>query len=105
MITSDQVQALRMMLGSQGWVEVLKPYMQQRGRALMRELIASQSERSEQYKGLPDDVIRGQIRALEEILAWTANQIQAHDHNRRLDELDAATNGAESDSRLSMANP
>jgi hypothetical protein len=95
MASSDQVQALRLMMQTDGWKTVFQPWLVATGHDLVKQILEVPSRRTAQWRDVPEDVMRGEIRRIEYILTWTANQLQVEDHNRLRDELDQAKNGAE----------
>jgi len=105
MLDSDQVDKIRMMFSTAGWNEVVKPAIENRFRQRMKSLILHPSERANDDRD--DSVIRGELKTLEWLLMSFPNELIAAENNRRLDELDRASqmNGAEELGVGPPANP
>lgn len=93
MLNDAQIERVKAVIGMDGWREIMQPIYGQRGQAALKALVMSQSQRSGEYEGESDDVIRGRIKEIEwTLVAWN-HQIVNHEINRRQDE--ARENGAE----------
>ena len=96
-LNQEQVQKVRLVLASTGWNDVMRPALENRGRQALKALTLSRTERAGAYKGTDfdtdDDVLRAIIRDCEWMAVVWTNEIAVSEHNRRLDELDAAKQG------------
>ena len=105
MINDEQAQKLRLALSSSGWNDVMRPAIENRGRAAVKALVLTRTERAAQYKGqdldTDDDVLRAIIRDCEWMLACWVNELKVWDYNRRRDELDRS----DSNDGPAAANP
>jgi len=90
MLNAEQIDKVRLTLGSAGWNDVMKPSLAARANEAIKALILSPDERIGELKDVRDDDLRARIRAIEWLLTVFQNEVAIHDHNRRLDELDAA---------------
>jgi hypothetical protein len=103
MLSSEQVEKVRLVLSSNGWNDVIRPAIVGRGRQALKSLALGRSERATEFKGTEfdtdDDILRAMIRDCEWMSVVWSNEVQIHDRNRRLDELDA------SGGQLNTANP
>lgn len=95
MLDQEEVGHLRRMMQTEGWSKVMKPYLVNRGNNLIRALCRAPSERPSPYKDLDENVMRGELRAIEGLLNWVENEVAVADHNRQRDELDAANGRGE----------
>lgn len=94
MLNQEQIEKLRLMLAGSGWRDVVLPVLRSRANELLKTLCLLKAERQEPYKSIEnDDLIRGEIRSLEWVLAAFPNEIAVYDHNRRMDELQGAGGG------------
>ena len=93
-LNEDQIQAVRMTTATQGWTEVMKPALLNRGRLAVRALVCAPSEREKEFKGTDfvtdDNVLRAIIRDCEWMTVVWDNEINVAEANRQRDELDAA---------------
>ena len=93
MLDGDQIQKIRLVLAGDGWNHVMKPAIVNRGRSALKSLaLAPGAERTAEFKGTDfdtdDHVLRAIIRDCEWMSVVWDNEVQVHDRNRRLDELD-----------------
>jgi hypothetical protein len=93
-LNEEQVGKIRQMLASSAWNDVVKPVLAQRGNQALRALTLFPSERTGDLQGLTDDQLRVQVKEVEWMLSCWSNEIAVFEHNRRIEELDAETNGA-----------
>jgi len=94
MLNDDQAQKLKMLLASSGWNDVVKPVLARRGHEAIKALVLNPEERTGDFKGVDDSVLRAQVKECEFVLNVWNNELVAYDHNRRLEELETANNGA-----------
>ena len=94
MLNDEQAGKLKMLLASSGWNDVVKPVLARRAHEAIKALVLHPEERSGDYKGVADESIRSQIKECEFVLNVWNNELAAYDHNRRLEELETAQNGA-----------
>lgn len=87
-LNDEQIEKLRLTVGTDGWNEIILPLVAGRGRQAIEALLLEPAERTGEYKGMDDASIRARARAVEWLLAVIRNELAAADHNRRLDELD-----------------
>jgi hypothetical protein len=98
MLNPDQIEKVRGTLYTSGWNDVMKPMLLNRGRMAVKALVLTRTERDAEMKGTDfatdEDVLRAIIRDVEWMLNIWDNEVNAANHNRLRDELDAA-NGSE----------
>jgi len=94
MLDLEAIQKVRLTLAGDGWNHVMKPAIVNRGRQALKALALTRSERAADFKGTDfdteDDVLRAVIRDCEWMAVVWDNEVQIHDRNRRLDELERA---------------
>lgn len=95
MLDGDQIQKLRLTLAGDGWNHVMKPLLLNRGRAALKALVLTRSERATEFAksdfDTDDEVLRAMIRDSEWMVTCWDNEVAVYEHNRRLDELDGAS--------------
>jgi len=87
-LTEEDIEKLRMLLRSSAWNDVMKPALLGRYQVLAAQLVLDPNERGE--KGLDDATIRGGIKQIQWLLTKFDQVVEEFDHNRRVDERDAA---------------
>ena len=85
MLDAEQVQKVRLMFSTAGWIEVVKPAIENRLRQRIKALILHPSERGPDPRD--DGAIRGEIESLEWLLMSLQNELTAAEVNRIADEL------------------
>ena len=97
MLTDEQAQQVRLVLASEGWNSVIRPTLEARGREAVKALVLNRSERAEKHRGTDLDAEDGELRAIVRACNWMLEywvvHLNAHEHNRRRDELDRQENG------------
>jgi hypothetical protein len=94
MLNEEQIDKLKLTMSTDGWNEVILPLVASRGREAITALVLDPTERSGEYKGMDDGMIRQRARAVEWLLSILRNELAAADHNRALDELDRQNAGS-----------
>ena len=91
-LEQEQIDKIRVVLAGSGWNDVMRPALENRGRQAVKALTMSRTERAAQMAGTDfdteDDVLRAIIRDCTWMTVCWYNEVNASDHNRRLDELD-----------------
>jgi hypothetical protein len=93
-LTEEQINLARQGLNSSFWNDLVKPVLAARGNQALRSLTLFPSERKGDHAGLTDDQLRCVVKEVEWMLSCWSNEIAVFEHNRRIEELDAETNGA-----------
>ena len=93
-LNEEQVGKIRNLLASSGWNDVMKPVIATKAHNAIKALVLNPAERTGEYKDRDDASIRSDIKVLEWVLSCWQNEISVFEHNKRLEELDAQTNGA-----------
>lgn len=93
-LTEEQIQTVKQGLASSFWNDVVRPVLANRGNQALRALTLFPQERKGDYEGMTDDQLRVQVKEVEWMLSCWSNEIAVYEHNRRIEELDAETNGA-----------
>jgi hypothetical protein len=83
----DQIEKLRLTLTTSGWKDVMEPVIAKRAHDAIKSLVLRPSERSGEYKEMEDSEIRARIKEAEWNLAVWRNEINIHDANRTMEEL------------------
>lgn len=94
-LNEEQVGKTRQFLASSFWNDVMKPVIANRAHEAIKALVLHPSERKGEYAGVDDNAIRARIRESEWMLGAWPNEVSVYEHNRRLEELDSQTNGAQ----------
>jgi type IV secretory pathway ATPase VirB11/archaellum biosynthesis ATPase len=94
-LNEQQIQKVRLTISGDGWNHVMKPAILNRaGQALKALTLEPGAERTAQFKGTDfdtsDPVLRAMIRDCEWMSVVWDNEVQVHDRNRALDELEKA---------------
>ncbi len=90
-MNDEQIERLKLTLATSGWKDVIQVIYAQRGQALIKVLVQAPDQRSGEFKGASDDLIRGRLQEIEWTLTAWHNQIVNHEINRRQEE---ARNGS-----------
>lgn len=93
-LNEEQINIVKQGLQSTFWNDVVRPVLSQRGNQALKALTLFPSERSGDLAGMTDDQLRVKVQEVEWMLSCWSNEIAVFEHNRRLEELDAETNGA-----------
>lgn len=87
MLDGEEIDQLRALMSMKGWLDVMRPKIENRLRVKIKSLMMFPSERPETER--EDAALRGAIAELEWMLVSWQNEITVHDHNRQLDDLAA----------------
>jgi hypothetical protein len=98
MLSEEQIDKIRLVLSTDGWNHVIKPAVMNRAKLALKALALTRGERTEDFKGTDfnaeDDILRAMIRDCEWMAVAWDNEISVFEHNRRVDELSAASPAA-----------
>jgi hypothetical protein len=89
-LSEEQIESVRLMFASSGWRDVVRPALINRSKMLITALRQAPGRRTGECKGLEDHELRARLDEDEWLLVAFQNEIMVFDHNKRLDELDAA---------------
>jgi len=92
MLNQEQIEAVKVTLGTAGWKGVMQVIYANRGQQLIKALVMTPDKRSGELAGNSDEMIRGRISEIEWTLTAWHNELVNHEVNRRQEE---ARNGAE----------
>lgn len=92
-LNDEQIQKVRLTILSDGWNHVIKPAITGRARKAAESLMLEPgAERTAVFNGTDfdttDQVLRAMIRDCEWMSVVWDNEVQVHDRNRALDELE-----------------
>jgi hypothetical protein len=104
MLTAEDIDKVKLTMRTAGWNEVMLQRVADRIRAKIKILLLHPSERREPERD--DNVLRAQIAELQWFVEYWDAEIQAHEINRKADELrDREMNGSEDFGSVPLANP
>jgi len=86
-LTDQQIEKLRPTVMSQGWQDVVKPIIQNSGRAAMDAMLLMPERREGEFKGASDDYLRGQVAVYGRMLAFFERELEFFEQNRLMDEV------------------
>jgi len=96
MLNEEQINKVKTTLATSGWNDVMSPAMLNRGKAALKALILSTSEREKaggEFADADDHTLRAIIRDAEWMASAWRNEITVFDENRRVEELHRQHNG------------
>lgn len=85
-MNDEQIEKVRVMLAGSGWREVMEPIYKMRRQMAVNALVQPLEQRSGDYKGASDDVVRGRIQEIDWTLTAWRNQVVNHEVNRLQEE-------------------
>jgi hypothetical protein len=86
MLSSEQIDKVRLTLQTSGWNEVMMPAYKMRATEAIKALCLAPEERQGQFKGLDDSTLRAIVRETEWMLNVWVNEINVFEMNRLTEE-------------------